>query len=282
VSRVWAIRFTEALLIAVFIASALSLYKGGPLQAYVPNLIAPSVCVPGSQVSPIRTTPFAGGEHASGRSDMITQVGDILRVKYQSENRCYVNTCNYSGSTCFDGSVSVDDIGTVEKAREIVRSRAINRYEDISLGELSQKLHQSLAKRAQSKRPGPTRYDEGDLKAAIKFIELCAEITEPQMNEMIARSRRGDRAAYLKYNRCYNNSPVGTAVSDQVDKSNRKLLVGVQLADPSRGGRYAVRVLFARDKDGDGNILDDKERSMDTAIANFFEVYGVANYHVSK
>ena len=280
VSRIAAIRLSELLLVALFIASALSIYRGGPLQVYVPGIVAVSLCVPGTQVSPLRSTAFAS--EVGGRSDMIAEVGNVLRVRDQSGNRCYVNACNYNGSSCSDGSVSVEDIGTVGRAQEIIRSRAINRYEDVALREVPEKLREVLARRARSKQRGPSRYDENDLKAVIKFIELCAEVTEPQMNDMIARSRRGDRTAFLKYKGCYNNSPIGAAVSDQVDKPYRKMLAGVQLADPSRGGRYTVRVLFARDKDEDGSILDDKATGMDTAIANFFEIYGVANYHVSK
>jgi hypothetical protein len=81
---------------------------------------------------------------------------------------------------------------------------------------------------------------------------------------------------------CTNNSPVGIAVGGQVDKPNRKLMIETRLADPAHGRPYTVWVLFARDDGKDGDLLNQKEKSLSAAVANFYEVYDVANYHISK
>lgn len=238
-----------------------------------------SVCQPGRTVSPIRVTEFVSKE-AGLRPDTITNVGDELTVKARDGDRCLVNIC--VRGTCHDGSVRVADLGAVPAARAAIAARAINRIADVTQATFAEIVRNDLAQRAETKKDGPTQYDEQDLAASTALVRSCADITQEQVVQAHQQIRNQDRrgADFLnQYASCVKSStpPAGCVQpSGAVVKPKRNLTVCFHLRSAERP--YNVMVVFARDESEDKNVKLASTASIGEALSTYFEAYGVGNY----
>ncbi len=243
--------------------------------------LPPTVCVSGSQVSPVRVTAFVGDPNSGLQSGVKANVGDLLSVNFRDGSSCNVTYCNPNTGSCYSGTVKIADIAGLSSVENIIRNLAINRVVATSLEQLPSKLREALRTRAASKQSVQAQYDESDLEAVIQFIRHCSEITENDYDEAFKRSLRGDGSFYNAYKSCSTTAIIGNLISDHVATGKRRLRVSIRLPSRSNDMRYLVKIQFERDKDADKNVQMNAQTLEEGAVM-FYNIYGVGVYQIAR